>query len=258
MKQRVGRWLWGAAISACAALGGQGCADDQSTLFVRQAQARVENGTTGCTVDSSPASLFYPEGVLDLAFRTEYTAALLVGNQLVARGNSSQVRTETSRVQIEGAEVRLEDGSRTVWGPFTVPGSGFIDPAVGANPSYGLTDAILLGSAFGTSLIEELRRTLAVRRYTSVVKILGKTLGGTAVQSGEWRYPLAVCYGCLVVFPPDANDTKLSRPNCDLAASTGTTVAAPCIIGQDEAIDCRICKTAARPTDVSLFCQPSF
>ena len=62
--------------------------------------------------------------------------------------NASQLRTETSRVQIEGAVVRLEDGKSTVWGPFTVPGSGFIDPASGGTPSYGLTEAILLGSNF--------------------------------------------------------------------------------------------------------------
>lgn len=253
----MGRKLFLAAMTGFAALGSSGCAEDQSMLFVRQAQARIASGATGCTVENSPSSLFITQGTLDLAFRTEYTAALLVGNQLVARGNSSQLRTETSRVEIEGAEVRLEDGSQPVWGPYTVPGSGFIDPATGAVPSYGLTEAILLGSAFGNSLVAELSRSFAVKRYTSVVKIVGKTLGGTPVSSGEWRFPLSVCYGCLVAFPPDANDTKLSRPNCQLPAGTGTTVSPPCILGQDDFIDCRICKTSVRPQDIGL-CEPSF
>lgn len=226
-------------------------------LFVRQAQARVASGANGCTVDNSPSSLFITEGTLDLAFRTEYTAALLVGNQLVARGNSSQLRTETSRVELQGAEVRLEDGTTRVWGPFTVPGSGFIDPANGATPSYGLTETILVGSSYGAELAKELRQTLAVRRFTSVVKVLGKTLGGTPVESGEWRFPLTICYACLVGFPPEANDPKLSRPNCDLPAGTGTTVAAPCALGQDDTVDCRVCKTSVSPTDIGL-CQPSF
>ena len=70
MKRVVGRWLFlGAAASAW--LGGVGCADDQSMLFVRQAQARVASGANGCTVDNSPSSLFITEGTLDLAFRTE-------------------------------------------------------------------------------------------------------------------------------------------------------------------------------------------
>jgi hypothetical protein len=257
MKRVVARWLFLAAALGSALLGGTGCADSESMLFVRQVQARVASGATGCTVDSSPSSLFIPEGILDLAFRTEYTAPLLVGNQLVARGNSSQLRTETSRVEMEGAVVRLEDGRNTVWGPFTVPGAGFIDPATGSTPSYGLTSTILVGSSFGNSLVAELRQSLAVRRYTSVVKILGKTLGGTAVESGEWRFPLTICYACLVTFPPEASDPKLSRPNCELPAGTGTTVAAPCALGQDDAVDCRVCKLSVRPQDLNL-CQPSF
>jgi hypothetical protein len=257
MKQAASRWLSLAAAVGCAWLGGAGCADSESMLFVRQAQARVASGTNGCTVDNSPSSLFITQGTLDLAFRTEYSAALLVGNQLVARGNSSQLRTETSRVELEGAEVKLEDGQEKVWGPYTVPGSGFIDPATGSTPAYGLTETILLGSAFGIELAKELRQTLAVRRFTSVVKILGKTLGGSPVESGEWRFPLTVCYACLVAFPPEANDTNLARPNCDRPAGTGTTVAAPCALGQDDAVDCRVCKTSVRPTDIGL-CQPSF
>jgi hypothetical protein len=257
MKRVVAQCLFLAAAAGSALLGGAGCADSESMLFIRQAQARVASGANGCTVDSSPSSLFITEGTLDLAFRTEYHAALLVGNQLVGRGNSSQLRTETSRVEIEGAIVRLEDGRNTVWGPFTVPGSGFIDPATGSNPSYGLTEAIMLGSTFGNELARDLRQTLAVRRFTSVVKVIGKTLGGTAVESGEWRFPLTVCYACLVSFPPEANDPKLTRPNCDLPAGTGTTVAAPCALGQDDGVDCRVCKTSVRPQDIGL-CQPSF
>src|SRR5262245_8621497 len=149
MKQVLGRWLLLAGTAGAATLGASGCAEDQSMLFVRQAQARVPSGTSGCTADNSPSSLVITEGTLDLAFRTEYTAALLVGNQLVPRGNSSQLRTETSRVQIEGAEVRLEDGDKVAWGPYTVPGSGFVDPATGSAPSFGLTETILLGSAYG-------------------------------------------------------------------------------------------------------------
>jgi hypothetical protein len=235
-----------------------GCADSESVLFIRQVQARVVSGTNGCTVDSSPSSLLITGGTLDLAFRTQYSATLLVGNQLVARGNTSQLRTETSRVELEGAIVRLEDSrGSNVWGPFTVPGSGFIDPATGSAPSYGLTETVLLGSDFGVKLAAELRQSLAIRGFTSIVKVFGKTLGGTAVESGEWRFPLNVCYACLITFPPDANDPNLGNPNCNLPASTGTTIATPCSLGQDDSVDCRVCKLSVRPTDVGL-CEPSF
>jgi hypothetical protein len=153
--------------------------------------------------------------------------------------------------------VRLEAAGGTVWGPFTVPGSGFIDPATGSTPAYGLTEAILVGSDYGNALVREgaLRRDRTVRRLTSVVKVVGKTLGGTAVESGEWRFPLTVCYGCLIGFPPEASDPNQTRPNCDRPAGTGTTVAAPCILGQDDAVDCRICKLSVPPQD-SGFCEP--
>jgi hypothetical protein len=75
------------------------------------------------------------------------------------------------------------------------------------------------------------------------VKVFGRTLGGMSVESGEWRFPINVCYGCLVVFPPEANDPKvMPQPNCGLSAVTGTSVVHPCIVGQDDTIDCRVCK----------------
>src|SRR6185295_14801949 len=100
---------------------------------IRQVQAPVSSSAGGCTTQPDPSALFLASGTLDLAFRLQYSATLLVGNQLVSRGNNSQLRTETSRVQIQGAVVRVEDPTGAVaFGPVTVPGSGFVDPASGA------------------------------------------------------------------------------------------------------------------------------
>jgi hypothetical protein len=240
MKSFTGRMLYGAM--ALALLAGPGCADSESTLFVRQAQAHVAGS---CGVDNAPTSLMILRGSLDLAFQRQYRADLLVGNQLVARGNSSQLRTETARVEIQGTIVRAEDATGAVaWGPVTVPGAGFIDPANGANPNYGLVNTVLIGSQLADSLVDELmmNRNL-VRYFTAVARVFGRTLGGTAVESGEWRFPINVCYGCLVVFPPDASDPKVTpAPNCSLATTTGTSVVHPCIVGQDDSVDCRVCK----------------
>ena len=39
------------------------------------------------------------------------------------------------------------------------------------------------------------------------------------------------------------DDLKLmTQPNCSLAATTGTSIAAPCVVGQDDTVDCRVCK----------------
>jgi hypothetical protein len=214
-------------------------------IFIRQVQARVSSGSAGCTADASPSSLFITGGTLDVALRLQYNAALLVGNQLVPRGNASQLKTETSRIAMQGAVVRVQDANGVVqWGPVTVPGSGFMDPASGTNPSYGVSETILLGSEYGARLATELSAQPGlIRHLTAVVKVFGRTLGGLNVDSGEWQFPLSVCYGCLVSFPREADDLKLAnQPNCDLAATTGTSIPTPCVVGQDDVVDCRKCK----------------
>ena len=129
MKPFFRRAVVAAFAVGSAALASPGCADSESMIFIRQVQATVANGSGGCVADSSPSSLFITEGTLDVAFRLQYSAALLVGSQLVPRGNSSQLRTETSRIAMQGAVVRVQDANGVVqWGPVTVPGSGFIDP----------------------------------------------------------------------------------------------------------------------------------
>lgn len=236
------RKLAGAMALAPLLVGGPGCADSESMLFIRQAQALVAGK---CTVDNSPSSVSLLQGTLDLAFQSQYRAALLVGNQLVPRGNSSQLRTETARVEVQGSIVRAEDASgAVVWGPVTVPGSGFVDPASGSDASFGVISTVLLGSDLGAAIQPQLQADRnIVRHFTSVAKVFGRTLGGTSIESGEWRFPINVCYGCLIVFPPDAIDPKVMPvPNCDLAATTGGSVTAPCIVGQDDVVDCRVCK----------------
>jgi hypothetical protein len=231
-------------------MAGAGCADSESMLFIRQVQARLTTGATACVADNAPTSLSLTGGVLDVAFRTRYTAALLVGNQLVARGNSTQVRTETSRIDIRGAVVHvLDDAGELAWGPVTVPGTGFIEPAVGSDPAFGLTETTLLQA--DAALIASVR-TGIVRHEVAVAKVFGHTLGGTDVESGEWQFPIDVCFQCLVTFPAGTS-TSTTSPNCDAMTDTTTTLTAPCNVGQDDPMDCRVCKEAFQNSD---FCQP--
>jgi hypothetical protein len=256
MKPSLRRAVVAVLTIGASALGGSGCADSESMLFVRQVQKPALSGTT-CTVDSTTSSDTIPSGLLDVAFRLQYTASLLVGNQLVPRGNSSQLRTETSRIAIQGSVVRVQDSNGVVrWGPVTVPGSGFIDPASGTNPSFGVTDTILLGSELGAQLAADPQVQMGlVRHLTSVVKVFGRTLGGLNVDSGEFDFPLTVCYRCLIQFPPDAQDPRAAViPNCNLAPATGTTLTPPCQFGQDDNIDCRICK---QNLPGSALCDPT-
>ncbi len=220
-----------------------GCVDNEQSIFIQQVSAPPEGGS--CTITTDAQGLFLGNGTLDVAFRVTYEATLLVGNQLAERGSRQQVRTESNRVAMEGSEVFAVDNGtgEVVFGPNTVPGSGFIDPSAGTDPSYGLLGTVLFLGSASSGLVAQLRSgQLAGASITSHVRVFGHTLGGTSVESGEFLFPITLCNGCLVTFPTDATDTTKTTPNCDLAASTGTTLTAPCIPGQDDVVDCRVCK----------------
>jgi hypothetical protein len=172
----------------------------------------------------------------------------------VARSDLKQLKTETSRVQLQGAEVRVESisGTSTVQeANFTVPGNGFVDPSSGDTPSFGLMGTVLIDSATGLRMQSALKMAGGVKRLTAHVKVFGRTLGGLSVESGEWLFPINVCYGCLVSFPADAIVADVKPRQC--GGATTTAVAAPCDLGQDDSVDCRLCLGA---TGDQAICQP--
>jgi hypothetical protein len=248
-----------ALLASLAALSFAGCADSESMIFIRQVNIPQESGSGGgnCTVEANPTGPYIAHGTLDVAFRKEYIAALVVGSQIVSRGSRSQIRTETSRVRIEGVEARLEDADGLLrWGPYTVPATGFIDPTQDITPSYGIVDGTLVGADWGTTMAVALQNDASRtgRHFTSISKVFGHTLGGQAVESGEYRFPITICFGCLIYYPAEANDPKVTpNPNCDLPQATGSALSLGCTPGQDEMVDCRVCK-ATYPS--SAICEP--
>jgi hypothetical protein len=248
-----------AAMLAGLAAFGVGCADSESVIFIRQVNVPQSSGSSGsgCVTEANPEGPFISHGTLDVAFRQEYIAALVVGSQIVTSGSRTQLRTETARVRLEGIEARIEDANGAVaWGPHTIPATGFIDPAAGTEPSYGIVDGTLVGADFGArmAILLQADTSRTGRHFTSVSKVFGHTLGQQAVESGEFRFPITICYGCLILYPAEANDPKVQpNPNCDLPSTTGTATAGGCNPGQDEQIDCRVCK-ATYPSDP--ICEP--
>ena len=219
-------------LSAClvaAAVSAQGCADNDSGLYVRGVLA-IE--TPECVAKADPAATELLGGVLDLAFKYTYSAALLVGNQLTRRGSRDQVRTETSRVTLRGAEVQVLNDAQQLLTEFTVPGTGFVDPGTGDEPGYGVMSVQLLPPNLGLS---------AGTRVTTEVRVFGDTLGGDEITSASLTFPITVCQGCLISYPLDADDPATPGYQCTVSADTGSSLTAPCRTGQDQAIDCRLC-----------------
>jgi hypothetical protein len=75
------------------------------------------------------------------------------------------------------------------------------------------------------------------------VQLFGITQSGTEVLTQEFDFPITVCNGCLEFCPPGL-DLQPAVPGCQCncaAAGAGVDLdEAPCMIGQDDLIDCRI------------------
>jgi hypothetical protein len=223
-----------ASLLALASTGLAGCADNDSGLYVRGVLA-IQAPDCVATADPSAAHLL--GGVYDISIRGNlgYTAALLVGNQLVRRGDRDQLRTETSRVSLEGAEVTLltETGSSIT--EFTVPGTGFVDPGTSDEPGYGVMAAMLIPPGVGSD----------GTRIVVEVRVFGTTLGGDEIESATLTFPITVCSGCLVTYPVEAIDPITGQ--CVLIDGQDPPDP-PCRPGQDDPVDCRLLGAQAPST----------
>ena len=48
----------------------------------------------------------------------------------------------------------------------------------------------------------------------ATIKYRGRTLDGREVESNEVNFPITVCNGCSVYYPPDAESDDARSPNC--------------------------------------------
>lgn len=222
----------GLLLSVGASIASAGCADNESTLFILGV-AKIEGD---CTFTAGASTALLPRGTYDLGFSGSYQAGLILGNQMATRGIKARSRTETSRIILEGAEIRivLGDGS-LLMEPFSAPGAGFVDVGVGQEPGYGVLSVVViprLDSKNGADLAMESGYVLAE------IKAFGRTLGGQPVESNVFSFPIEVCYGCLVTFPPTELDPETFECR---GSSASEATATPCNWGQDTQVVCSSC-----------------
>lgn len=203
----VRRTLAAALLLAAGGLLGSACADNESSLFIRGCKLRSGDD---CSVDNEVSGTYVSKGFVDAAFYKEFYCDLLVGNQVVQRGSSDQLRTETSRIELYEADVRVvdlggdpvayQDGSSV---EFTVPITGFVDPGSGSDPGYGLASVTMLDGGSLVSLRGSLAAPQDRTEVIAYVKVRGRTLGGQELESPEWPLPISACSGCRCVNTPD-------------------------------------------------------
>lgn len=206
-----------------------GCSNDcekpLGDLFIRSVLA-LEPGD--CEVSARPDRAMLPFGVLDTSFSGSYFAPLLVGNSMPDDVRGASLHTASVRLQAEGSDAT----------EFTSVGTGFVPPPNGDEPGWGIMSVELL--PVGLFAPEQLTTV----RINAKVRVFGELAGGVGVESSELTFPITVCNGCLVAFPPDALDPT--------GRCVGTSLDAlpPCIIGQDVPVDCRLC------ANTNSSCQP--
>jgi hypothetical protein len=224
------------------------CVHNDSTIFVRDALASqyVSNGSV-CMWTSDPAQTYHSSGVLDVALRQQYDGVFLVGNQMVAQANSSQLQTETSTFTIQGAVVRITNAKGVERRAFTTTTSASISPASGNTPGYAavivpIVDPETIQSAPETvNILNALLGQSGFARLITYVRFFGHSLGGQSLESNEFEFPVDVCNGCLINY---SNNPNYPIPNCVGNASVTSTSQAqiPCFPGQDLNIDCSACQ----------------
>lgn len=213
--QRAGAFL---LLSTMAGVLGTSCVANESSLFIRSC---LFFPVDMCKVTFDPSAAMRLEGTLDPA-QSDYLCPLLVGNQLVARGDIKQVRTETSRIEIHTAVVTIYDSTKTKkFTTFSVPATGFVDPGTSSQPGFGGADVMLLDRVTAREHVGD--------TVLSGVVLQGRTLGGLDVESPEWTFPITV------TAPGEL---------CDFSACVASTKAPEalkitCRPGMDTTTDCR-------------------
>jgi hypothetical protein len=217
--QRAGAFLF---LTAAVGLLAASCADDESSIFIRGC-LQVSDDSCTVTPDATAEQLF--SGLLDPA-QADYTCPLLIGSQLVARGNSAQLRTETSRIVLHSAIVTIYDSTKsTQYTQFTVPASGFVDPGTASQPGFGAANVLMLDRVTARSHPGE--------TLLSGVVLQGRTLGGNEIESAEWTFPIQVAAPSslcnLAPCAPGANDTDMVAVTCHPGVNTLTDCRQGCI-----------------------------
>ncbi len=185
------------ALALLAASGGllaSACASNESSLFIRMRMAPTEDCSS---ITCGPGEEFWTADEVDAAYDFSHSATLLVGNQIVQRGDSDVLRTETSRVQLYEAEVRVADLAGTpVTEGYVVPIAGLVDPGTGGDAGYNCTEVLLIDGATMDNLRVQAAALERDIEVVATVVVRGRTLGGQEVETAEWSYPVRVCFGC--------------------------------------------------------------
>jgi hypothetical protein len=236
---RVRKFTAAGLVALGGALSSAGCVDNDSSLYI---EGVFDLSSSRCIADPGSETAMLAQGTIDLAFARGYTAALLVGSQLTERGSREKLRTETSRLRIEGARITLygTEGGETT---YETTANGIVHPASGTDPGMAAVFAQLIRSEDMGDPTNPLDYGILGPPGQAIarVRVFGTTLGGQQIESGDFDFTIYVCEGCLITYPPEADDPLEDGYQCWVAADVQPLETDYCFLGQDQPIPCTQC-----------------
>lgn len=248
MKRILGRVVVVCASALVLGVVTPACVENDQSIFIRAVLAPSTNRQQGaCIYTDDPQQPQLFAGQLDVALRDNYKAVVLVGSQMLQRGDPNNARAEPNRVHLNGAVVRVLEPNGAQIAEFTSLATGFADVQQNNNPDFGTMEIVGIDAPTARTLAGQVAPGGATKQVILQVKAFGKTLGGVDLESSEFQFPLEICNGCLVTFAT-ADTARPAGEQCTGALATGgTNTQLPCEVGQDgEAVPCQLCSARAR------------
>lgn len=245
MKRVLGQALSVVTVALLATAFTPACAENDQSIFIRAALAPSTNRQGGrCVYTSDPTQTGLFEGTVDVAIAESYSAVLLIGNQLAARGDSANTRAESNRAHINGAVVRVTDPNGGLIGEFTSLATGFVEPQLNNQASYGPISVTAIDVPTMNKIAGDMELG-GSKLVAANIKAFGRTVGGVDLESGEFQLPIRICNGCLVTFEGFDDKATPDILECKRAEdAAGGTDELPCSPGQDETTPCLFCRRA--------------
>ncbi len=264
------------------AFAGAACVEDVGSMLV------VHNASLNdtCELDAEVGGNFLPKGTLDIMLTNKYVMFPTIQSQLqssknvkieaAAGGGTGDFRdtlNEGNAITLSGATVSFTTPPNVT---FALPQNVFIPVSGTIFPGSATTTALEVLSVDIGNVVrrapeffdanEEAFKRRSVVTVLVTVKFDGTTTSGTDVSSNEFTFPMDICAGCLLIHPPGTlfidDDNSLTCDVSKAPAEEGVGGATldfdtPCILGQDTAVDCRLCRTLA-PDELAAdaLCDP--
>ncbi len=209
-------------LAAALLAGTPGCIDNAKSLVIVAAVPLVASeDSCAAQVQDEESFLYQPSGLLDLNYpgfggQPRYFLHVQVHNYMLNNSSDENQTINANDVQLESFEVRfkwlmgrelLEDAATFPAGQgllliedqkVEIPTSGIVGAAADTG-SPGQTIAQVL--AIPPALVGSTLTTMTESYVDSLVlgariKVIGKTLGGSRIESNEFVYPIYFCWGC--------------------------------------------------------------